>query len=94
MQKVKQRVWSILLVCMMLLTMFPAAVSAEGGALPEAVDGVITLTENVDISASGYTVTGDITLDLNGFELKAANTGTGSIKSPGRCEAYAERQLG
>lgn len=82
MQKVKQRVWSILLVCMMLLTMFPAAVSAEGGALPEAVDGVITLTENVDISASGYTVTGDITLDLNGFELKAANTGTGSIKVP------------
>ena len=58
------------------------------------LDGVITLTENVDISASGYTVAGDITLDLNGFELKAANTGTGSIKSPGRCEAYAERQFG
>lgn len=67
---------------MMVFTMFPAAVSAEGGALPKAVDGVITLTENVDISASGYTVTGDITLDLNGFELKAANTGTGSIKVP------------
>ena len=50
--------------------------------LPDAVNGVITLTEDVDISTDGWVVSGDVTLDLAGHELKAASTGSGNIDVP------------
>lgn len=52
-------------------------------ALPDAdANGVITLTQDVDISTSGYTVSGNITIDLAGYDLKVANTEKGGILIP------------
>lgn len=92
-----KRVLSIVLAVAMIVGLFPIAAFAEGGEtatpvdqntetvatkLPGAVDGVITLTEDVDISTSGYTVSGNITIDLAGHDLKVANTETGRILVP------------
>ena len=56
--------------------------TAAGTKLPEAVGGVVTLTQNTDISSTGWKVSGDITLDLAGHTLKAANTNSGNIQIP------------
>ena len=89
MQKARNRVWSIVLACVMLITMMPAsAFAADAGSdptsqeMPAPVDNVITLTNDVDISETGYEVDGNITLDLNGFTLTAANTAGGCITVP------------
>ncbi len=84
----KKRLLSALLAVCMVMTMAPAAFAAESDStpaatsLPEAVDGVITLETNTDISTTGWVVDGDITLDLAGHELKAANTNSGNIQIP------------
>ena len=84
----KKKFLSVVLALAMVLSLMPAAFAVEGEpapvstALPEAVDGVITLTENTDISATGWVVEGEVTLDLAGCELKAANTAGGNIDVP------------
>ena len=100
MGKMRTRVWGILLVFAMLLTMLPVTALAddtaataevavdtavvEGGAtaptvyagtaLPEAVDGVITLTEDLELSTS-VEITTDTTIDLAGHKLEYVGTG-------------------
>ena len=93
-----KRVLSIVLAVAMIVGLFPVAAFANDGepttpadpstesvttALPDADEnGVITLTQDVDISTSGYTVSGNITIDLAGHDLKVANTATGRIFIP------------
>lgn len=95
MGKMRTRVWGILLVFAMLLTMLPVTALADdtaataevavdtavvegsataptvyaGTALPEAVDGVITLTEDVQLSTP-VEITTDTTIDLAGHKLE------------------------
>lgn len=67
----KRKLLSVLLAASMVLTMAPA-VYAAGDSLPAPEDGVITLTENVEISDIVTFGEGQIeadTLDLNGFTL-------------------------
>ena len=82
----RKKLTALFLTFCLALTPFASAFAADGETpateLPEAANGVITLTENVDISQNGYTVKGNITLDLAGFDLKAANTSTGNIDVP------------
>ena len=84
----KKKFLSVVLALAMVLSLMPAAFAVEGEpapastVLPEAVEGVITLTENTDISATGWVVEGKVTLDLAGRELKAANTEEGNIDVP------------
>lgn len=93
-----KRVLSIVLAVAMIVGLFPIAAFADDGEpttpadqntetvateLPGAdTNGVITLTQDVDISTSGYTVSGNITIDLAGYDLKVANTATGRILIP------------
>ena len=52
----------------MALSVMSFTAFAAAGELPEAVDGVIKLTENVEIDA--LSIEGDITYDLNGYTLE------------------------
>ena len=96
MKQVKRRVWSILLACVMLLTMLPAGVWAAGSGLPELnEEGIIQLTEET-VLTENYTVNAGetITIDLNGNTLDVGShcitvkgtlriedeTGSGQIK--------------
>ncbi len=63
-----KKLMSVLLALVLVLAMVPVAASAESTELPTPVDGVITLTENVELSSS-YEVTGSLTLELNGFTI-------------------------
>ena len=57
------------------------------GAVENAKTGdTIVMQSATDISATGLRITSgkDITLDLNGYEIKAANTGAGNIKVYGK----------
>lgn len=64
----------------MMLTMTPAAFAADGDAvpaaaataLPEAEDGVITLTGSVNLTETQVFDT-NTTIDLNGFDITATN---------------------
>ncbi len=71
-----------------------AAPAAAATKLPDAVDGVITLTEDVDISETGWVVDGDVTLDLAGHELKAASTEKGNIDIPARASLTLKDSAG
>ena len=55
--------------------------------LQDAIDNAngqtVILQKNVDISTTGLKVTGTATLDLNGKEIKAANTAGGNIQVTG-----------
>lgn len=73
----KKRILPALLALAMVLTMLPMAVFAEdppaaNETLPEAIDNVITLTENVTLKAT-YEVAADasIVIDLAGFKITA-----------------------
>ena len=66
--------------------MVPVAASAESTELPTPVDGVITLTEDVELSSS-YEVTGSLTLDLNGFTI----SNSGELVSNADALAYLFR---
>ena len=82
----KKRLLSALLALCMMLTMVPMAFATEGDSsgnsdvsaqaatnLPNVVDGVITLTENVTLT-SMYTVEANtaVTIDLHGYTLSPA----------------------
>lgn len=60
-------------------TLADAVVNAKTG-------DTIVMTAATDISKTGLSITSgkDITLDLNGYEVKAANTGAGNIKVYGK----------
>lgn len=76
----KRRLLSALLAAAMMLTMTPAAFAADGDAvpvaaataLPEAEDGVITLTGSVNLTETWVFDT-NTTIDLNGFDITATN---------------------
>ena len=87
----KKKFLALLLSFCMIFSMAPMAFATDGmegsartaNALPEASNGVITLTEDVDLSATkGYTVQGNVTIDLDGHNLKVANTKSGRIVVP------------
>lgn len=50
--------------------------------LPTAVNGVITLTNDVDLTNANTSLS-NVTLDLNGHSIKLANTSAGQIKITG-----------
>lgn len=56
----------------MVVAMIPSMVFADplppDTTLPEAVDGVITLTNDVELS-SAFKVSGTVTIDLNGYDI-------------------------
>lgn len=59
----------------MVLTLLPLSALAEGGtatSLPDAVDGVITLTEDVELT-NGLNYTTDVTIVLNGHTITRTN---------------------
>ena len=71
----KQKLCSILLALTMVLTLLPLSALAEGGtatSLPDAVDGVITLTEDVELT-NGLNYTTDVTIVLNGHTITRTN---------------------
>ena len=59
---------SIALALLMVCVMLPVVALAEGTTLPEAVGGVITLTDDVTLTST-WKITSDVTLDLNGKKL-------------------------
>ena len=81
-----KKLMSVLLALVLVLAMVPVAASAESTELPTPVDGVITLTENVELSSS-YEVTGSLTLDLNGFTI----SNSGDLVSNADALAYLFR---
>lgn len=95
--KMQKRLWSLLLTVCLVATMMPTmafaaekTVSTAGDlttAIDEATNGdTIKLGANMDISSTGLTIPASksLTLDLNGNELKVANTETGRITVYGR----------
>lgn len=64
-----KKILSGFLFCVMVLGSFCLPVSADGTVLPEPVNGVITLSENVTLSEPVCYSSGTITIDLNGFLL-------------------------
>lgn len=67
----KKRILAMILSLTMIMTMFPASVfAAEANALPEADNGVITLTGNVTLTEA-ITITGDTTIDGAGHTITA-----------------------
>ena len=81
-----KKLMSVLLALALVLAMVPVAASAESTELPTPVDGVITLTEDVELSSS-YEVTGSLTLDLNGFTI----SNSGKLVSNAGALAYLFR---
>lgn len=77
----KRKLCSVLLALCMVLTLLPVSAMADEAdtqsatSLPAAVDGVITLTEDVTLT-SGFVVNADqdLTLDLNGHSLTKSGT--------------------
>lgn len=81
----KKRVLSAALSLCMLLTLLPTAALATGdeesttpgtspaSTLPESKDGVIKLTENVDLTKTA-SISENTTLDLNGYTVSAGTT--------------------
>lgn len=85
----KKRIVSTLMALCMVLTLLPVQVLAAGGAAPQHQldnttigqyttlgNGVYTLTEDVSISST-LKITGEATLDLNGYMLRM--TGSASV---------------
>ena len=71
----KRKLCSVLLALCMVLTLLPVSAMAEGGtatSLPDAVDGVITLTEDVELT-NGLNYTTDVTIVLNGHTITRTN---------------------
>lgn len=67
----KRKLCSVLLALCMVLTLLPVSAMAEGGtatSLPDAVDGVITLTEDVALSQAA-SITENTVIDLAGHTL-------------------------
>lgn len=69
-----KKVLGSLLATMMVVSVIPAKTHAAS-SLPEAVNNVITLTEDVTFdSSTTITIEGNVTLDLNGFSIIAKDT--------------------
>lgn len=64
----KQIIISLLLSIFLLLTLFTLNSKAASSTIPEAVNGVITLTEDVELTST-WTVSETVTLDLAGYKL-------------------------
>ena len=73
----KKSALALILAVLMAVGLLTIGAAADGTKLPAAVDGVITLTENVKLS-SAYQVTSDIIIDLNGHTLTTVDTGFSS----------------
>ena len=80
---------SIALALLMVAVMLPVVALAEGTTLPEAVGGVITLTEDVTLSDT-LQISSDTTIDLNGKKLTITHktavyitAGTFTVKDSG-----------
>ncbi len=84
MRKTKKRFLSVLLACAMIVSLFPFAAFAEDGtSLPEAEDGVITLTQDVTLtSACIIDEDASLTIDLNGYKITNAS-GQNTIENHG-----------
>ena len=68
----KKRVLTALLAVIMVISLGTVSALAEGSTtLPDAENGVITLTEDVNLAAT-YVVSSDTTIDLNGFTLSSS----------------------
>ena len=63
-----KKLLAMALALLMVAVLLPVTAMAEGAALPEAVDGKITLTDNVTL-ASPHNITTDTVLDLGGKTL-------------------------
>lgn len=62
-----------------------AAYASLAEAVATAKDNeIVKLLADTDISTTGLTITKTITLDLNGYEVKAANTNPGNIAVAGK----------
>lgn len=84
-RRMKERILSIILSIMVVLTIMPVStvrVVAETTSLPEAVGGVITLTEDVSLTAI-ETLTDVVELDLNGFTISANSLSNAAIINKG-----------
>lgn len=71
----KKKLCSILLALTMVLTLLPVSAMAEDGtatSLPDAVNGVITLTENVELT-NELNYTENVTIVLNGHTITRTN---------------------
>lgn len=71
----KRKLCSVLLALCMVLTLLPVSAMADDGAatsLPDAVDGVITLTKNVELT-NELNYTTDVTIVLNGHTITRTN---------------------
>ena len=73
----KKSALALILAVLMAVGLLTIGAAADGTKLPDAVDGVITLTEDVKLS-SAYQVTSDIIIDLNGHTLTTVDTGFSS----------------
>lgn len=86
--KMKKKLSAVLFSLVLVVGLLPTTAWAEATddttatSLPDAVDGVITLTEDVDLTTTkAMIVEGEnVTLDLNGHEIKAANTESTGIE--------------
>lgn len=85
-----KRVLSIVLAVAMIVGLFPIAAFAEGGepatvdkSLPAAVDGVITLKDDITLS-SDVTLDQDVSINLNGHNISTS----GSITITGDVTLY------
>ena len=68
----KKRVLTALLAVIMVISLGTVSALAKGSTtLPDAENGVITLTEDVNLAAT-YVVSSDTTIDLNGFTLSSS----------------------
>lgn len=92
-----KRTLSLLMALVMALSCMslPAMATGDAAALPEAVEGVITLTQDVALTST-YEISSDLTIDLNGFNITASGaralwvkegsveiTGEGTISATG-----------
>ena len=64
----KKSILAILLALVMVASLLPFGALADGASLPDADNGVITLTENVTLSESKY-FKESVTIDLAGYTL-------------------------
>ena len=83
MRKTKKRFLSVLLACAMIISLFPIAAFADSTSLPQAEDGVITLTEDVTLTSACIIDAGaSLTIDLNGHKITNAD-GQNTIENRG-----------
>lgn len=70
MKLVKQRILGTFLAMVMLISLLPTTVLATSSTLPDPIDGVITLTENV-VLTSTLEISNAVVIEGNGFTITA-----------------------